>query len=66
MVLLHIATILLEDFYQQHRQHHKHSNGIADRGIEVLSARQQLKRPENSGKLIVVVLPDFDERYLRR
>jgi hypothetical protein len=41
MVLLHIATILLEDFHQQRRQRHKHSNGIASRSAEVFSARQQ-------------------------
>jgi cysteine synthase A len=61
-----IATVSNDEAIETARRLHKEEGitvGISS-GAAVSAALQQAARPENKGKLIVVILPDAGERYL--
>ena len=61
-----IIKVTNEDAFETGRQLAKEEGllvGISS-GAAVWAARQLAKRPENKGKIIVVILPDTGERYL--
>jgi len=61
-----IITVEADDAFDVSRRL-AHEEGLLvgiSSGAAVWAALQQAHRPENAGKLIVVVIPDFGERYL--
>ncbi len=61
-----IIRVTNEDAFETGRELAKNEGllvGISS-GAAVWAARQLAKRPENKGKIIVVILPDTGERYL--
>ena len=61
-----IIGVTNEDAFQTGRELAKKEGVLAgvSSGAAVWAAGELAKRPENKGKLIVVILPDTGERYL--
>ncbi len=65
-IIDHVVAVKDEDAYETARQLAK-SEGIfagISSGAATWAALEVARRPENKGKLVVVILPDLGERYL--